>query len=155
MLGRTEGVCERTCVQGCVKGEWVSVSWVLGVAVCEVRVPGAHVSLAQPPLPHQMCVQGGGPGERVGASCSSALPSLPAWPSSPGTRDGQAAPPPDTPRVKGKGAGQAPGKRGKAEGTELLPAGSLAAFSISARSPSRPCPSQGPVLLGLSGAGPT
>lgn len=59
MPGRTEGVCERPCVQGCVKGEWVSVSWVLGVAVCEVRVPGAHVSLAQPPPPHQMCVQGG------------------------------------------------------------------------------------------------
>lgn len=32
--------------------------------------------------------------------------------------------------------------------------GSLAAFSISAGSLSRPCPSQGSVLPGLSGAGP-
>lgn len=56
MLGRTEGLCEPTCVQGCVKGEWVSVSWVLGVAVCEVRVPGAHVSLALlSPSPSDVC----------------------------------------------------------------------------------------------------
>lgn len=78
MLGSTECVCERTSVQGCVKGEWVNVSWVLGVAVREVRVPGAHVSLAHPPLPHQMCMQGGAPGEGkespAAALCPACLP---------------------------------------------------------------------------------
>lgn len=60
-LSRTQRVCACTCVQGCVKGEWVSVSWVLDVAVCMMSGCRVHVcSWLTLPFPHQMCVLGEG-----------------------------------------------------------------------------------------------
>lgn len=67
-------------MQECVKGAWVSVSRVLGAAVCvcvcDVRVLGARVSLVHSPFPHQMCSGEGGSLSAAAAPYRACLPDL-------------------------------------------------------------------------------